>query len=267
MVTVGPMNTPSDARLSLKTIFLLTLPPLLWSGNAVVGRMVAPLISPMTLNVLRWTLALLVLLPLAPWVLRRDSPLWVQWKRFAVLGSLSIASYNALLYLALTTSSPMNVTLVGASTPVWMLLIGRLFFGTPVGVRQLCGAALSIGGVLLVLCRGDWELLVRMHLVAGPPDARVGSYPCRLGCVFAGSNRVWLGGSDGVRIAGMDRDRHPFGLGLAAGPGGALHWRGASRSGLPLLGRWCGLGRPDPRRVFHEPHAVFCGFAIRCFFG
>ena len=67
MVTVGPMNTPSGARLSLKTIFLLTLPPLLWSGNAVVGRMVAPLISPMTLNVLRWTLALLVLLYLAWW--------------------------------------------------------------------------------------------------------------------------------------------------------------------------------------------------------
>lgn len=167
MVTVGPMNTPSGARLSLKTIFLLTLPPLLWSGNAVVGRMVAPLISPMTLNVLRWALALLVLLPLAPWVLRRDSPLWVQWRRFAVLGSLSIASYNALLYLALTTSSPMNVTLVGASTPVWMLLIGRLFFGTAIGLRQVYGAALSIGGVLLVLCRGDWELLVRMHLVMG----------------------------------------------------------------------------------------------------
>jgi len=161
------MNTPTAPRLSLKAIFLLTLPPLLWSGNAVVGRMVAPLISPMTLNLLRWTTALLILLPLASWVLRQGSPLWAQWRRFALLGSLSIASYNALLYLALTTSSPMNVTLVGASTPVWMLLIGRLFFRTPIGLRQVGGAALSISGVLLVLCRGDWELLVKMQLVAG----------------------------------------------------------------------------------------------------
>jgi len=161
------MNTSHGPGLSLKAIVLLTLPPLLWSGNAVVGRMVAPLISPMTLNALRWALALLILLPLAPWVLRRGSPLWAQWRRFAVLGCLSIASYNALLYLALTTSSPMNVTLVGASTPVWMLLIGRLFFGTAVRLRQLCGATLSIGGVLLVLCRGDWALLVHMHWVMG----------------------------------------------------------------------------------------------------
>ena len=161
------MNSPLGPRLSLKAILLLTLPPLLWSGNAVVGRLVTPLISPMTLNLLRWSMALLILLPLAPWVLRRGSPLWGQWRRFALLGTLSIASYNALLYLALTTSSPMNVTLVGASTPVWMLLIGRFFFGTSIGLRQIGGAALSISGVLLVLCRGEWEMLVQLHLVTG----------------------------------------------------------------------------------------------------
>jgi len=161
------MNIQNGARLSFKAIVLLTLPPLMWSGNAVVGRLVAPLISPMTLNLLRWTLAMLILLPLAPWVLRRESPLWAQWRRFAVLGFLSIASYNSLLYMALATSSPINVTLVGASTPVWMLLIGRLFFGNEVSLRQVFGAALSIGGVLLVLCRGDWALLANMHLVMG----------------------------------------------------------------------------------------------------
>lgn len=167
LVTVDSMNNPPGARLSLKAIFLLTLPPLLWSGNAVVGRMVAPLISPMTLNLLRWSMALLILLPLAPWVLRRGSPLWAQWRRFAVLGCLSIASYNALLYLSLTTSTPINVTLVGASTPIWMLLIGRLFFGAAVTLRQLFGAALSIGGVLLVLCRGEWLVLMHLQLVMG----------------------------------------------------------------------------------------------------
>jgi len=167
VVKVARMNNPSGARLSLKAILLLTVPPLLWSGNAVVGRMVAPVVSPMTLNLLRWSTALLILLPLAPWVLRRGSPLWGQWRRFALLGSLSIASYNALLYLALTTSSAMNVTLVGASTPVWMFLIGRLFFGTPIGLRQMGGAALSIAGVLLVLCRGELDVLLHLRLVAG----------------------------------------------------------------------------------------------------
>jgi drug/metabolite transporter (DMT)-like permease len=154
-------------RLTPTAIVLLIIPPLMWSGNAVVGRVVSPLISPMTLNLLRWTLAFLLLLPLAGHVLKPGSVLWKQWRRFALLGLFSIGGYNALLYLALNTSTPINVTLVGASTPVWMLLIGRLFFRQAISGRQLLGAVLSIGGVLLVLCRGQWALLQNLHLVTG----------------------------------------------------------------------------------------------------
>ena len=105
-------------RLTPTAALLLTIPPILWAGNAVVGRVVSPLISPMTLNLLRWSFAFLLLLPLAGSILRRGSPLWPQWRRFFALALLSTSGYNALLYLALNTSTPINVTLVGASTPV-----------------------------------------------------------------------------------------------------------------------------------------------------
>ncbi len=163
LATVQPMTqglTPTAA-------LLLVIPPVMWAGNAVVGRMVAPLISPMTLNLLRWALAFLILLPLAYRVLQRDSGLWPQWRRFALLSLFSIGGYNALLYLALNTSTAINVTLVGASTPVWMLLIGRLLFKAPVSRRQMVGSVLSIAGVLLVLGRGDWQVITHLHLVPG----------------------------------------------------------------------------------------------------
>ena len=155
------------ARLSPGAALLLTLPPLLWAGNAVVGRLVRDLVSPMTLNLLRWALAFTLLAPLAGAVLRPSSPLWPSWRRFSLLGLLSVGGYNALLYLALNTSTPINVTLVGSSMPVWMLLIGRLFFGVVISRRQWLGAALSIAGVLLVLCRGQFELLLQVRLVPG----------------------------------------------------------------------------------------------------
>ena len=156
-----------QARLTPTAALLLTLPPLLWAGNAVVGRLVSDLVSPMTLNLLRWMLALALLLPLAGAVLRADSPIWPQWRRFSLLGLLSVGGYNALLYLALNTSTPLNVTLVGSSTPVWMLLIGRWFFRVDISRRQLAGAALSISGVLVVLCRGQFETLLEVRLVPG----------------------------------------------------------------------------------------------------
>ena len=154
-------------RLTSTAIVLLVIPPLMWAGNAVVGRMVSPLVSPMTLNLLRWAIAFVLLLPLAASVLKGNSPLWGQWRRFAALSLFSIGAYNALLYLALNTSTPINVTLVGASTPVWVLLIGRLFFGVRVSGRQLAGAFLSIAGVAMVLSRGQWETLLAMRLVVG----------------------------------------------------------------------------------------------------
>jgi drug/metabolite transporter (DMT)-like permease len=146
---------------------LLLIPPLLWAGNAVVGRMIADLMPPLTLNFFRWALAFVLLLPLAHAVLRRNSPLWGHWKHYALLGLLGVGCYNSLLYLALQTSTPINVTLVGSSMPVFMLLVGALFFQQTVRKRQMAGALLSILGVLVVLCRGDWQALAHVHLVLG----------------------------------------------------------------------------------------------------
>lgn len=149
------------------TAALLVIPPLLWAGNAVVGRMVHTLVPPITLNFLRWALALLILLPLAGWIYRRGSGLWTHRRRFAVLGLLGVGMYNALQYLALQSSTPINVTLVAASMPVWMLLIGGMFFHVAVSRKQVAGAALSMAGVLIVLSRGRWEQLAALRLVPG----------------------------------------------------------------------------------------------------
>ncbi|MRD46172.1 EamA family transporter [Caenimonas koreensis DSM 17982] len=156
-----------NQRLTFQTAVYLTIPPLLWAGNAVVGRMMAGIAPPITLNFLRWALAFIFLLPFAAWVLKRDSALWPNWKRFALLGLLGVGCYNALQYLALKTSTPVNVTLIAASMPVWMIGVGALFFGQRITTRQVLGALLSIAGVLVVLSRGDLAVLAAVHLVPG----------------------------------------------------------------------------------------------------
>ena len=162
--TSASASTPA---LTARAAALLLVPPVLWAGNAITGRLVHELISPLTLNFFRWTLAFLLLLPIAHTVLQRNSALWSKWKRFAVLGFLGVGCYNSLQYLALQTSSPINVTLVASSTPVFMLAIGAIFFNQAIQWQQVIGAVLSIAGVLLVLCRGDWNALANVQLVIG----------------------------------------------------------------------------------------------------
>lgn len=146
---------------------LLVVPPLLWAGNAIVGRLVHEMVPPLMLNFLRWTIALVILLPLGRGIFSAGGELRRHRRQLSILGLLGIGMYNALQYLALQTSTPINVTLVAASMPVWMLLIGWLFFNAGVARKQVIGAAFSIGGVLLVLSRGNLDQLLAMRLVAG----------------------------------------------------------------------------------------------------
>jgi drug/metabolite transporter (DMT)-like permease len=157
----------TNQKLSPSTILLLTIPPLLWAGNAIVGRLVRQAVPPMTLNLLRWAIALAILLPLGRAAFAPGSGVLSNWRRYALLGLVGIGMYNSLQYLALQSSTPINVTLVASGMPVWMMLVGRLFFGAPLRPWQIGGAVLSILGVLVVLCRGDIHQLLALRLVAG----------------------------------------------------------------------------------------------------
>ena len=172
-----------NVKLDPATLLYLTLPPLLWASNAIVGRLAvagaSPLISPLTLNALRWVVTLALLAPIVATVSHRarrrraadtarpPARSRSDWRIYAVFGLLSVASYNALQYVALRTSSAINVTLIASGGPLFVLLIGRLFFGAHARRWAWLGAGLSLVGVFVVLTGGDLERLARLRLAGG----------------------------------------------------------------------------------------------------
>ena len=154
-------------HLALSTVFYLTLATVLWAGNAIAGRLLVGSISPITLSAVRWGLAALMLLPLGWRVFRPGSALWQNRRRFLLLGLLGVGSYNVLLYLALQTSTAINVTLIGASMPIWMLFIGAVFYKVRPTFLQMIGAVVSLVGVVVVLTRGEPASLLTMRVVMG----------------------------------------------------------------------------------------------------
>lgn len=153
--------------LTPRLALLLTLPPLLWAGNAVVGRMAVGAVPPLALNFTRWLLAFVLLWPLGRRALADRAAIAARWPHLALLGLLGMGSYNALQYLALHTSTPLNVTLIAASSPVWMLGFGALLHGVHPTRRELLGAGLSLVGVLLVVARGEPARLAELQFVPG----------------------------------------------------------------------------------------------------
>ncbi|QWE28011.1 DMT family transporter [Polynucleobacter sp. AM-7D1] len=154
-------------QLSLSTVFYLTLATIFWAGNAIAGRVLVGSISPITLSAVRWGLAALILLPFGWKIFKPGSALWQNKSRFLVLGLLGVGSYNVLLYLALQTSTAINVTLIGASMPIWMLLIGAVLYQVKPTLLQMLGALVSLVGVTVVLTRGEPTSLLSMEVVMG----------------------------------------------------------------------------------------------------
>jgi drug/metabolite transporter (DMT)-like permease len=107
------------------------------------------------------------LLPIAWRALVAWRRIALRWPYLFALGLFGVGSFNSLQYVALVSSTPLNVTLVGASMPVWMLLVGSLFFGERPRTAQMVGAALSLAGVMMVLGRGSWAVLRGVQLVPG----------------------------------------------------------------------------------------------------
>jgi len=158
------------AALTPRLALMLCVPPLLWAGNAVVGRVAIQSISPLWLNAVRWAIALAILLPLG-WrafaTPERRAQLAVRWPYLALLSLTGVGAYNALQYLALQTSTPLNVTLIAASSPVGMLVIGAAVYGERPRRAQVLGAVLSLAGVAVVLSRGKPASLLAVQLVPG----------------------------------------------------------------------------------------------------
>lgn len=154
-------------QLNLATITYLLLATALWAGNAIAGRVLVGSISPITLSAVRWGLAALLLLPLGWRVFMPGSALWQNKKRFVLLGLFGVGSYNVLQYQALQTSTAINVTLIGASMPIWMLFIGAVFYQVKPSILQMIGAVVSLLGVGIVLTRGDLATLLSMEMVIG----------------------------------------------------------------------------------------------------
>jgi len=147
---------------------LLTLTPLFWACNTVVGRGLATDVPPMAMTFLRWFFAIVMLAPLAWPHVRRDWPLVRRsWKTMLVLGVIGVGTHNAVSYLGLNYTTATNALILNSFIPVMVITISWIFLRERLSPLQLCGVGVSLAGVLMVLTRGNLEVLTSFKLNRG----------------------------------------------------------------------------------------------------
>ncbi|MBL8518961.1 MAG: DMT family transporter [Betaproteobacteria bacterium] len=147
---------------------LLTLTALFWSGNWIIGRATVGEVPPIALAWWRWVLAVLFMLPLALPQIRASWPaIRRDWKKLAGLGILGMGYHNMFSYLGLQYTTATNGVMLNSAIPVFIMILGVLFFGQKLRWLQVTGVVISLAGVIAILSRGDLAVLARLQLNVG----------------------------------------------------------------------------------------------------
>ena len=135
---------------------LLSITALCWAGNAIVGRLAAGHIPPVTLSFLRWAFAFLIILPFAWKHLVHD---WAAIRsRLGIMILLSITgigAFNTLQYWALEHTQALNTLLLQSAGPLVVAVWSLVLLGVRLTLAQAAGVLLSLAGVLIILMHGD----------------------------------------------------------------------------------------------------------------
>jgi drug/metabolite transporter (DMT)-like permease len=135
---------------------LLSISALGWAGNAIVGRLAAGHIPPITLAFLRWALAFLIVLPMAWTHVKRDWQAIRAGLGIMIFLSLTgIAGFNALQYWSLEHTTALNTLLLQSAAPLFVASWSLLLLGVRLTLAQAIGVALSLTGVFVILLHGD----------------------------------------------------------------------------------------------------------------
>lgn len=148
---------------------MLLAAPALFASNMVAARWAHDAaLPPVFLAFGRWLIAFLILLPLAaPALLRHRQALWRGLPTLLPLAVLGMGVAVAPQYIGAQSTSATNIALIFSCSPILVALLEAVIWRKPLSPLRAAGLALALGGVLVVLTRGDAWALARLAFGQG----------------------------------------------------------------------------------------------------
>ncbi|MFP3745719.1 DMT family transporter [Achromobacter sp. SIMBA_011] len=160
---------PARTGLGLSGTAMLLAAPALFASNMVAARWAHDAaLPPVFLAFGRWLIAFLILLPLAaPALLRHRQALWRGLPTLLPLAVLGMGVAVAPQYIGAQSTSATNIALIFSCSPILVALLEAVIWRKPLSPLRAAGLALALGGVLVVLTRGDAWALARLAFGQG----------------------------------------------------------------------------------------------------
>lgn len=150
-------------------ICLAVLATMVWAGNFVISKGVSQLIGPITLAFLRWSLATIIITPIAWSAFKKEKQYIKENIKYLFWVSLSgIALFNTCIYVSGHFTSAINMALIGTtSSPIFATIFAVVFLKEKIIASRLIGLVICITGILILLSKGSFEKLLSLHFGIG----------------------------------------------------------------------------------------------------
>ena len=147
---------------------LLSLATLGWAGNTIAGRLAVGEVSPLVIVFMRWTIVFAILLMTKRKELPAALPkLKGKWPWVFMMGALGLSFFNTLFYIAAQSTTAINLGLIQCAMPMFILIGVTLILKTKLTFGQIIGTILTMAGVLFIISKGDFSLLVGLQINKG----------------------------------------------------------------------------------------------------
>lgn len=149
----------------------------IWSGNFVIARNLSDSIPPITIAFWRWSIALIVITPLALKSFIAEWPILKNHKIYLLITSiLGVTIFNTLIYIAAGTTTALNLSLIAITFPVFILILSRYIYKEPITTKKVLGIGLVAIGIVIIVTKASYQALLDLSFHIGDIWMIAGSF-------------------------------------------------------------------------------------------
>ena len=155
-------------KINFAYLFLF-LAVLFWAGNFIVGKYASYYqIPPFSLNFYRWFFAWLILLPFTfKEIISKKNYILENYKFYILLGITSVTIFNSIVYYSLNFTQVISGVLMISTIPVMIMFISSILKIERTNIFQILGVICSFVGVILIITKANFDLLVNLDFNKG----------------------------------------------------------------------------------------------------
>ena len=147
---------------------LLFVQPVFMATNLIIARGAVDHVPPISLAFWRWAAVFLILFPFFfKKIYENKNIIKKEISKNFFLGAMGCGVCGAFPFIAGISTTVTNMGIIYTSSPIFIILLSTIFFRDKISFLRIIGLIISLLGVLIIICKGDINLLINFKFTSG----------------------------------------------------------------------------------------------------